>query len=64
LTNEEQISSTFSTSVGSSTALGTIKVSASATSWDFDGTAGIQANNVWCLMIVSSASGTKVPANP
>jgi hypothetical protein len=64
-TNAETITSTFSTTAGTSTTLGTMKVTAEAATWDGASTAaGIQANNHWCLIVNQNGTTDKDPANP
>jgi hypothetical protein len=63
-TNQEAITSTSSTTAGTSTTLGTMKVTAEAATWDAVSTAGIQANNHWCLIVNQNGDTSKDPANP
>jgi hypothetical protein len=63
-TGGDAISSTFSTSAGTSTTLGTMKVTAESTTWSTVSTAGIQANNHWCLVVTQTATDNVDPANP
>jgi hypothetical protein len=41
-----------------------MKVTAEAATWDAVSTAGIQANNHWCLIVNQNGDTSKDPANP
>jgi hypothetical protein len=42
-----------------------MKVAAGTNTWNtFGGAAGIQAGNVWCLIVTQSTDNSKDPANP
>jgi hypothetical protein len=41
-----------------------MKVTATSTTWNTVSTAGIQANNVWCLIVNQNGDTSKDVANP